>query len=98
MLLIVKIALIVVICFIIYEIIKMFFKEKIEIKELKKPKKAGYKSYCEFCKKEKVFPDYFYCKYCNKYFCIEHRLPENHNYKGEPKVPEDLRKKIPWYS
>ena len=32
---------------------------------------------CEFCGKEELLP--FRCPYCGKYFCIEHRLPENHN-------------------
>lgn len=32
---------------------------------------------CEFCGKEDYLP--FKCRYCGGYFCIEHRLPENHN-------------------
>jgi len=31
---------------------------------------------CEHCEKEVPFP--FQCSYCDKYFCSEHRLPENH--------------------
>jgi Zn-dependent protease len=31
---------------------------------------------CEACGEEETFP--FKCAYCGKYFCGEHRLPENH--------------------
>jgi len=31
---------------------------------------------CDYCEKEDPFP--FKCTYCKKYFCSEHRLPENH--------------------
>ena len=34
---------------------------------------------CEYCGKEVVLP--FRCPYCKKYFCYEHRLPENHGCK-----------------
>lgn len=34
---------------------------------------------CEYCGKEVVLP--FRCPYCKKYFCYEHRLPENHDCK-----------------
>lgn len=33
-------------------------------------------SKCESCGKEVVLP--FQCSFCSGYFCIEHRLPENH--------------------
>ena len=43
---------------------------------------------CFKCKKEyKGYTDRFLCKYCEKYFCSEHRLPEEHNCWGEPKAP-----------
>ncbi len=32
---------------------------------------------CEFCGKEVVLP--FQCSFCMRYFCIDHRLPENHS-------------------
>lgn len=32
---------------------------------------------CDFCGKEVYLP--FVCKYCGGKFCVEHRLPENHN-------------------
>jgi len=31
---------------------------------------------CEYCGKEVDLP--FECKFCGGYFCVEHRLPENH--------------------
>lgn len=34
---------------------------------------------CEYCGDEVVLP--FRCPYCEKYFCYDHRLPENHNCK-----------------
>ena len=35
----------------------------------------------------KGFKDKFRCKYCGEYFCSEHRLPEKHNCRGDPKSP-----------
>lgn len=35
------------------------------------------KAKCEYCGKEVFMP--FVCPYCNRYFCIDHRLPENHD-------------------
>ena len=32
---------------------------------------------CEFCGEEVLLP--FECSFCNKHFCNEHRLPENHD-------------------
>jgi len=34
---------------------------------------------CFFCKKEIVSLIPNICKRCNQYFCVFHRLPENHN-------------------
>ena len=31
---------------------------------------------CEYCGDEVVYP--FKCSFCGGYFCIKHRLPENH--------------------
>ena len=43
---------------------------------------------CFDCKeKYKSYTDKFCCAYCKKYFCSNHRLPENHNCWGEPKAP-----------
>jgi tRNA(Ile2) C34 agmatinyltransferase TiaS len=42
---------------------------------------------CFKCKnKYKSWTDKFLCKYCKKYFCSKHRLPEEHNCWGEPKA------------
>jgi predicted nucleic acid binding AN1-type Zn finger protein len=38
---------------------------------------------CELCGKEADLP--FQCSFCQKSFCIEHRLPENHQC---PKAPQ----------
>jgi polyferredoxin len=37
---------------------------------------------CEVCGKDMFMP--FQCNYCKKYFCEEHRLPENHHCEGAP--------------
>ncbi len=37
------------------------------------------------CGKEVQFP--FYCNYCDRAFCAEHRLPENHQCPNLPKTP-----------
>ena len=37
---------------------------------------------CEYCGKEVDLP--FECKFCGGYFCVEHRLPENHNCPCQP--------------
>lgn len=38
---------------------------------------------CEFCGEEVLLP--FQCPFCNGYFCIEHRLPENHSCTNAPR-------------
>ena len=37
---------------------------------------------CEFCGKEIYLP--FQCNYCGRYFCEDHRLPENHDCSNAP--------------
>ena len=37
---------------------------------------------CKYCGTEVELP--FECKFCKGYFCIEHRLPENHNCPNAP--------------
>jgi len=56
-------------------------------------KRQKYLGYCEFCNIKKGFPDYFYCKYCEKYHCDKHRLPEQHHCFGNPTLPLDLMEK-----
>ncbi len=47
------------------------------------------KTKCYFCKAEYTgLQDKFSCKYCRKYFCAKHRLPELHECKGNPKQPK----------
>ena len=36
---------------------------------------------CEFCGKDEALP--FVCNYCGSVFCGEHRLPENHQCRGD---------------
>jgi len=43
--------------------------------------------FCTFCKKKINSITGFFCKYCKKWFCAEHRLPENHKCKGNLKSP-----------
>jgi Zn-dependent protease len=45
---------------------------------------------CEFCGKEEYLP--FKCRYCERYFCLEHRLPENHNCSQAHQAPKKERK------
>lgn len=40
---------------------------------------------CEHCGIEPILP--FTCAYCGKNYCVEHRLPENHNCSRLQKVP-----------
>ena len=41
---------------------------------------------CEYCGKEVLLP--FRCHFCGGYFCLEHRLPENHDCpKAHPRTP-----------
>ena len=42
---------------------------------------------CQYCKEETFLP--FRCPFCNGYFCVQHRLPENHA------CPEYWKTKIP---
>lgn len=35
---------------------------------------------CSYCGKEEALP--YFCSYCQRYHCSEHRLPENHNCDG----------------
>jgi uncharacterized protein YkwD len=40
---------------------------------------------CEQCGREEMLP--FTCAYCGGNYCVEHRLPENHNCAHRPKAP-----------
>jgi predicted nucleic acid binding AN1-type Zn finger protein len=44
---------------------------------------------CQICGKKLDLP--FRCSYCQDYFCVDHKLPENHQCAGLPKEPF-------WYS
>jgi uncharacterized protein YkwD len=41
--------------------------------------------WCEYCGAEVMLP--FSCAYCGRHYCVEHRLPENHQCPNAPKTP-----------
>lgn len=45
---------------------------------------------CEFCGKDEYLP--FKCRYCGGYYCIDHRLPENHNCSSALQITEKENK------
>ncbi len=55
---------------------------------------------CDFCGKTDLLP--YTCSYCEKTFCAQHRLPENHECASigagkrnvKKKSPESVKKKI----
>ena len=49
------------------------------VKEKKKKRKKNWCNYEEIDCKEKQSLSVGLCKWCNKSFCIKHRLPEAHN-------------------
>ena len=62
-------------------------KESIhQTKEEIKPKKKGYSGRCEYCGSKATGLDAYICRYCDKYHCSKHRLPENHKCTGNPNV------------
>jgi len=85
------IGLYVIIKIVIWFLNKIKYKKK-SIKKIEEEveEKPKYKGYCQLCKAEKVFPDYFFCNYCKKYHCNKHRLPEQHKCTGEVTKPKDL--------
>lgn len=46
---------------------------------------------CELCGREDYLP--FKCRYCEGYFCAEHRLPENHNCSQAHQAPKKVVKR-----
>lgn len=44
---------------------------------------------CSFCNNRLTSITGFYCNYCNKWHCEEHRLPESHNC-PRPKLPSEM--------
>ncbi len=49
-------------------------------------------SECYYCKKKISMP--FKCKFCGKYFCAEHRLPENHECSGLIEHKQRAKKEV----
>lgn len=54
---------------------------KRDLRALKKRKDNGFMR-CEYCGKNVELP--FQCGFCQGYFCIDHRLPENHKCQHAP--------------
>jgi predicted nucleic acid binding AN1-type Zn finger protein len=58
-------------------------------KKKKKPawerKKKPCSGFCDFCKKEINFMTGHYCSQCRRWFCEEHKHPQDHNCIGLPK-------------
>lgn len=54
-------------------------KQAPQIENLKR-KKTSFAIGCTICNKKELLP--YDCKYCNKKFCSEHRLPEKHSCQG----------------
>ena len=77
------------------EIIKTPCSKKLIRANIQRTKLKGE---CEFCG-ERVSDgiDAFYCKYCRKWHCSEHRLPEQHNCKN-PKTPKGMTGSVISYS
>ena len=63
----------------------LFRKREIEFIKEKKKKIPEHCQYID-CKTSFTLINYFYCKYCNKFHCEKHRLPEKHKC-SNPKNP-----------
>ncbi|UCE44535.1 MAG: hypothetical protein JSV57_01925 [Candidatus Bathyarchaeota archaeon] len=63
---------------------KIAYKPRKQVQAGRRLNKIGR---CEYCGEEATLP--FRCPYCNRYFCPEHRLPENHS------CPEHWRARPP---
>lgn len=48
-------------------------------------KKKPFEGKCNFCEKDVFSLDAFYCWACRRWFCKEHRMPENHECIGQYK-------------
>ena len=56
--------------------------------------KTTHSNNCHYCKKDLNLINRFSCKYCERWFCDEHRLPENHQCKGKVKNPHKFGGRI----
>jgi len=67
---------------------KVFQKEEITEEKYNKIYKKinNFEHICNFCNKKIISPllNLFYCQYCKTFFCLKHRLPEEHVCKGKP--------------
>lgn len=65
-------------------------KEKEEQKEKEEYEKnqAFWEIHCAKCKKEFIdWRNSHKCRYCGKYFCTDHWVPESHDCSGHPERP-----------
>ena len=46
---------------------------------------------CKVCQVEIKGMNGKQCKYCNRYYCMEHLQPEKHNCDGDVDIPKDMR-------
>ncbi len=85
----------------IWKKIRNFFSTEKEIEEapaeefeetIKKHYKIK-KDICNLktCKEKLNMLNGFKCHYCDNYFCDKHRLPEEHNCKGNVTLPKEMR-------
>ncbi|MAG47507.1 hypothetical protein CL617_02795 [archaeon] len=60
------------------------WNKKLKIERKKKRKRRKFDGNCNFCKKiiKKPLVNSFHCKYCNQWYCENHKNPETHNCKG----------------
>jgi hypothetical protein len=72
-------------------------ENKIHEDELKKTYEQNRTDHklCFYCKKKyDNYLDKFSCKYCHKYYCTEHRIPEYHKCSGNPKSVSKTHREI----
>ena len=67
----------------------ILFPPKFEyIQKEEQPKRKEFKGMCEYCLESISNPvNKFYCSYCKKWYCPEHRVPESHECTN-PKQPK----------
>lgn len=46
-----------------------------------------FENVCQYCNSKCAYIDSFFCKYCLKWHCSEHRIPEDHECTGSPTNP-----------
>lgn len=62
---------------------------ELDSREKRKERAKSFTGKCYLCDKDISSVDGWYCKYCKKWHCGKHRLPENHKCEN-PKLPEGM--------